>query len=226
MKKYSLPLIATALLALSQSPLYGMYNENSFINTEENNFEIPEPADLSILSNIPSNNDFVSNSSLEQTVDLENKDLIHPSFGLGNSENINNAVPTATKGELNINNLFSNVMFTSTTDTVPVHNLTTPQNSKVLKNAASSSKKHPRENSKKRVKNQSKQKKTRPNNHTTNSTNSSSNSSQSIAIGSSSSSSSITNTWTGYPPSHWNQARFQNHTISMKAQLLKKSWVK
>ena len=207
MKKY-LPLIATALLALSQSPLYGMDDENSFFEgfntTEENRLEASELTDLFTSLTTPNNNSFDSNSSLKQAIDLEYKDLILPPF---NPE------------ELNIKDLLSSFL-TNTTDTVPVQNPTTPQNSMVLQKKAPPSKKHPRENNKKHVKNQSKQKKTCLNNRITNSTNSGSSSSQSITTGPSSSSSSTTNTWTGHPHERGNQKNWnQQSSINEKTQL-------
>ncbi|HBL98029.1 TPA: hypothetical protein DDZ86_00100 [Candidatus Dependentiae bacterium] len=223
MKKYSLHLIATALFALSQSPLYGMDDENSFFNTEEKSLEIPEPTDFFASLTTPNNSNLDSNSSLGQTIDLEkNKDLIPPSFGLDDSENINNTVPAPTEEELDINNLFSNFL-TNTTDTVPVQNLPTPQitNQNLMGlQTASPSKKHPRENSNKRLKNQSEQKKTRLNNPITISTNFGSNSSQSITTESASSSSSTTNTWVEYLPAHWDKKTWNNYNLSQKVQTI------
>ncbi|HBL98030.1 TPA: hypothetical protein DDZ86_00105 [Candidatus Dependentiae bacterium] len=89
MKKYR-PLIATALLTLSQSPLYGMnQDEKNFIesfnlNLEENS---SGPTDFFALLNPPSNSGLDSNSSLEQAIDLENKNLILPSFNVDDSAN-------------------------------------------------------------------------------------------------------------------------------------------
>ena len=176
MKKY-LPLVATTLFALSQSPLYGMYHENSFFesfNTEENNLAPSEQPDFFASLNIPSNIGSDSNSSLD-----ENEGLIRD---LDDSEIINNAVPTATEEELSIKKLLSDFISTKTPGTVHVQNLTTPQNSGVPQETTPPSKKHSRENNNKRLKNQSKQKKIRLNNHTTNSTNFSSSSKESFNL--------------------------------------------
>ncbi|HBL98031.1 TPA: hypothetical protein DDZ86_00110 [Candidatus Dependentiae bacterium] len=219
MKKYSLLLITTTLFAISQSPLYGMDDENSFFesfNTEENSLASSEQTDFfASLRGAPNNSDPDSNSSLGQAIDPENKDLI---LDLDDSENINNAVPAAIE-EHNINKLLSNFL-TNTTNTMPVQDLTTPKDL-VDSQTPPPSKKHSRENNKKHVKNQSKQKKTRLNNCTTNATNSGSSSSQSITTGPSSSSSSTTNTWTGHPPAYWSKKKWLPiRPISKKAQII------